>query len=1490
MAKNIKKYVKYLAFTAGFIIVLLVILGSLINIPAFQTMLVNRYAKYLSEEFKTSISVGRVEFRFFNRVKLEDLLIKDMNNDTLLFVGTTNVNIKNIDQEKNSFSFSKISLDDPYVAILTDTTGITNINWYLDIIKGKKDTLKAKKQTYISINQADINKGRFKKIDFREDTSKRDFVNYNNIDVFDINGVFNKISIGDTLKTVSLSKLSLQEKSGFTLDDAHIDMDMKNDRINITSILFDTPKSSVNIPIIAAENSNGNLFDNFIDNASLKITIGKSNISLSDMSFFLSQIPNISNALSISGKFHGTVAELRGRDLNVNFGQHTVLNVDLDISGLPHIKDSYVYLNIDKLTANASDIEKITNNLPKEITLPEILYNLGTISLDGTYTGFSTDFVAYGNVKSKYGNINTDISLIPDSTNKLSINGLVRADTLNIGYLTNNKKIFGLVSMNANIDGQIDTHLGNFSGILNGMIDSIDIYNYRYRDVKIDGKYSKNTWDGHINIDEENIYADLSGFLNFNKKMPEFNFMLDIDRANLFPLNLSGTDSTSQLKLSITSNCAGNNIFNLDGQVDISDVAYVRNGKTLSFDTFTLQSTQSDNLQTISLRTDYIDGDLYGQYDENIISTINNTLISLFPAVFNGKPVDVKPSTNNFDLKIHFKETDELNDFLNTGILLSNDSYITGALRQDSILELRGKANSLDIKKVIVNDFSFSSYIKDSKVDMDINGEKIIFPWKSEIDNFVIDMDTHTDTFDIDIHWDNKTAIKNNGQILATGTISKTEGSKKPKIEVDIASSEIYNNNEQWLISQSAFRLDTTSISISNFDLRNDEKFYHLNGTISEDPHDTINMSINSINLKSVNSLLGNNKPKKQKKHPLVFDIGGTLDGNMYVTNLYHTPLVECAIEINDFSILGSDFGDMSINSQWNYADKKLDINGLSRIGGQTILDIDGYYYPNNSSIYLDLVPTHIPLEAINQFVQSFASNIKGTASGKLNLSGPLNKLVLKGAVRAEDMNMKINILQTEYLVNDSIYFDKNAILFKETQFADERGNRGYVTGSATHDYFKDIRADVLINVDQIQAINTKAKDNKNFYGTVYATGIVTIKTDGPNTSVDVSARTNKNSKIYIPLNSSGKSISEYSYISFINKDTLNTNLSEQTAQPPRKSSTSLSVDLTATPDAEIQLIFDSTVGDILKLHGSGDLNLELTPKNEVKVNGEYFIEDGDYLFTLGNLINKSFSVDEGGKITFNGDIQNTVIDLSAVYKVRASLYEILQDEKFSERIPVECQLLLSGELVNPLVKFGINLPNADDETKSYLNSIISTDEELSRQFIYLLVMNSFYASTGNNPTTTGSSALSVTTTEMLFNQVGNWLSQITNDLDVGLIYTPGTKDINSQEFQVALSTQLLDNRITINSDFGYRGAAATNSGNEQITGDFDIEYKITEKIRFKAFNRYNNPYTGRQADYTQGVGLVYKQEFNKISDLFKRKKKSSDAKREEDIHITDKE
>jgi hypothetical protein len=179
--------------------------------------------------------------------------------------------------------------------------------------------------------------------------------------------------------------------------------------------------------------------------------------------------------------------------------------------------------------------------------------------------------------------------------------------------------------------------------------------------------------------------------------------------------------------------------------------------------------------------------------------------------------------------------------------------------------------------------------------------------------------------------------------------------------------------------------------------------------------------------------------------------------------------------------------------------------------------------------------------------------------------------------------------------------------------------------------------------------------------------------------------------------------------------------------------------------------------------------------------------------------------------------------------------------------------------------------------------------------------MNSFYADpsliTGSNQSSTsiGTATVGVTTTEMLSNQVSNWLSQISRDVDIGIAYRPGSTELpNSQEVELALSTQILNDRVTINGNFDYGGSqsmAGPTSGNRQISGAFDVETRITEKIRFKVFNRSNDNFyfdNGNGIQYTQGIGLFYRQDFNKFKDLF-RKKQKSPVKKEEAAKVENK-
>jgi hypothetical protein len=281
---------------------------------------------------------------------------------------------------------------------------------------------------------------------------------------------------------------------------------------------------------------------------------------------------------------------------------------------------------------------------------------------------------------------------------------------------------------------------------------------------------------------------------------------------------------------------------------------------------------------------------------------------------------------------------------------------------------------------------------------------------------------------------------------------------------------------------------------------------------------------------------------------------------------------------------------------------------------------------------------------------------------------------------------------------------------------------------------------------------------------------------------------------------------------------------------------------------------------------------------------GDVELLQGDYLFTLQNVINKRFEIEPGGKILFNGSPTNSTIDLAAIYATRVAPYNLYQGdpgdpyaESLKKRIPVECHLNLQGELQSPTIVAGIQMPTADPETRGILANATSTEDELMKQFISLLVINNFYSVSGYgiaNMGTMNSSFAGVTASELLSNQLSNWLSQISDDFDIGFNYRPGDQ-VSTQELEVALSTQLLNDRMIISGNLDVGGQETNPSsgqeGNPYIMGDFEVEYKITDNVSLLAFNRSRDELIAMTAPYKQGVGVSYREEFNTLRQLLAR-------------------
>jgi len=195
MAKIFEKSLRYLIIIIGIILLVPLILYPLIRLPDIQTLLITRITSHISEQIKSTISVGRVEFIFFNKLNLADVLIKDNNNDTLLYTYKASVGIRNIDWNSKTIILGRGTMINPVISFITDSTGSMNLRWYLDLLKQPEDTTK-KKSISVIINQIDISNARFALVN---KTGKRSStpVDFNNLRLYGINGIVEDFNIRD---------------------------------------------------------------------------------------------------------------------------------------------------------------------------------------------------------------------------------------------------------------------------------------------------------------------------------------------------------------------------------------------------------------------------------------------------------------------------------------------------------------------------------------------------------------------------------------------------------------------------------------------------------------------------------------------------------------------------------------------------------------------------------------------------------------------------------------------------------------------------------------------------------------------------------------------------------------------------------------------------------------------------------------------------------------------------------------------------------------------------------------------------------------------------------------------------------------------------------------------------------------------------------------------------------------------------------------------
>ncbi len=1425
--------------------------------------------KQLSDTYKAKISVGGVDISLFKSIVLENVLVEDQNQDTMFYVASVKLQIDSLTLQERKVHFGDLNFEDSQINIARDTAGY-NFRFLSGTKSSRRDTLHPWQITFNNFYFLN-SKIRYKNLT-KKDTLVHNGLNFNDLEITKLNLSVVNVRQTDSVTTFFLDNASIYEKSGLVIGDLRFAGRIDSTGLELSNMTLVSNHSHIDanrikisknelfgIDSLYLERSQ-TLTNRFIIDSDFK----ESMLSLTDLSYVIPEIWGMNEPILFSGGIKGSLSNLKFKKINLKIGNGTQVNADLELKGLPVWKNTFIFFKLNNNTFNFNDLASIRmpDSYPlRYLKIPKILLNNIRLTYQGNFSGFPSDFVAYGTFDGSFGKLSTDIAIRPKKSGDIDFKGNVRATSFDAGKLLNYEPL-GAITAAIKVNGSRSANK-KFNALIAGNVDSLYFNNYRIDSIYVNGEARDRSFEGELKIADDHLKMNFAGKADFESKIPVFNFSSTVEKANLVILGLEKNRNVADITFKVSANFTGDHIDNVNGQIDLQDFVYIRGKDSLAIQTLVLNTSNSIDKNNITLRSDIADITIDGKYHFGEFDlTFRDYLHHFLPSA--KLPFSSRSSTgkNAFQFDIRIKKAEELGGFLLPGLRAKSPVVFVGSIDSESkSLFLDGAIQELIHNQYQVKALTISSRNSGSKWLIKLGTQSTSLGGNLIFDNFSINNTLVRDSLNSAISWNNNSVPTSSGKVDFLGVFSRNKGGNS-LADFYLSPSKIWVTDSLWQIEKSHLHIDTTSIAIDNFSFHHNQQRFRIFGKVTDNTSDKINIEFARVQLNNINSLL--RKP---------IGISGELNGTASVADPYHSFFLTSDLRLSDFTYLGKNFGDILLDNSWDQQKARLNTSLILRKDSKDGLALKGYYQPKSDSLDYRASFKDFPLESLLPVLRSFSNKIEGLGNGEISITGKRSEPKFNGNVVVTSAKIGIDYTKVVYSLSDTVRFRGDSIVFKNIEIADIENNTARFNGVITHNFFNRMTYNMSANTGNIMALNTTGSDNPLFYGLAHVSGIIKISGKVANVRMDMSLTTQEGTQINVPLENP-ESVNQYDFIRFVSPDTLLRNRSLSRNTPT--GGFEMNLDLTTTPDAKVQMIFNSTVGDAINGSGSGELRFNYDKEGNFLIYGDYEIDKGDYMFTLQNVLVRKFRIEQGGLISWNGDPYGAIVDLDAVYTLKAPVNYLLlnySQNDNSRRIPVECRINLSKKLLNPAVKFDITFPTADERTKDELQQFISTQDDINRQMVSLLVMGQFFtpeylrgrqdfqSSTGN--------LVGSTTSDILSNQLSNWLSQISNDWDIGFNYRPGDL-VNANQMEFALSTQILDDRVTINGNIGNNSNLQSSTTNP-VVGEVEVFIKLNKsgKLQLKAYNRANDDLIYDTSLYKQGLGISFTEEFDSLSDLF---------------------
>ena len=1485
-----RRFLKILVWLIGLLILLLLAGLVAVQSPKVQTFLARKATEKLQERFPADISISLLTVRPFDALVVEDLLLKDprpyvRGMDTVIYVrnltakfslrglfsgGGANVRrlklsggVFNLGYEPGDEATGREIMNLYRVLALEDSDDTDDAYSWGNLLSAR--SVEVKDFVFRMCNPVNAQEMEEEGRSYGEGV-----IDWNDFSV-DVRSILaTHLSVADSHITGTLERLEATEvNTGFQLHQVSaLKVDVGEQCARMEGLRLHCGESDLSFNELVLDGPLDDYGD-FIDRIWLEADIRpESRLTLPDVRYFSDALEGLSFSGKLQGKVQGYVNDFKLDNLQIEDPENNVhALVSGRMWGLPETGDTQMDFQLRRLDFS---LEKLGGFVKAWSPGTELdlkgLAKGEPFRFTGQVKGFLDKMDIDGSIESEIGSLRADITLggavSPEAP--ILIGGTIDTDKLDIGRISGTSSL-GPLTLKAGVEAAFPRG-GDMQVRIDSLhIDRLTALGYDYSNISAVGTYSEKAFDGRIIAADPNLNFLFQGLFNLSRdtKNAAYRFYASLGHADLHALHLDSRPR-SKVSLQASSNFLRTEKGDLLGDIQLSGISLESASGRHKIGDLSVRAHANDNVNRIHLESDFLEGTYVG--DAGLGRFFNDikylVLQQDLPALLRDKPLPWEGS--GYELSLQVKSAQELLSYLVPGLYVEKNTAL--GLKVDRAGQVSGsvKSGRLAYNDKFVKDFKLSFDNSNQSQKATLTGGQISLSGAHILNNSLT-LYAKDNQIGLGYAFDNGEEEATRAQLYLSGDLSRDENGLS--VEARALPSNIYYKGNGWGLSSNDISYSQGNLRIDRLIARHDDEILLIHGGFSPHRADTLSVQMEKFDIGLVNTFSGS-----------LPSLEGHATGNaLLISPTAPSPGLLASITCDSTYVAGRRLGQLQLSSTWDEASGRFLIALGNLLDGKRNLRAEGYLQPEDRVVHASARLDRLEMAYAAPLLNSIFSQFGGSLSGEVALDGTLDKIHLSSrGLRVDDGILELDYTRVPYRLSGDLSLDDEGLHFRTMSLEDGLGGKGTVEGSILLGGFKNYALDTHVRIQNMKVLNIAEGQNDLLYGQASASGRADITGPLNRLLLDVNATTSQEGNLHITLGS-GSSDRSREMLTFTTppqekeSDPYELMMAAGSSSEAEGSSDfRIRLRVQATPDLQVNL----DVNEEMSLNARGRGNIEIDTRmaqGSFDLNGDYNISQGSFLFSVMNLVSRKFTIQDGSVIRFNGDVWNTDLDVKGLYTTKASLATLITSESgASSRRTVNCGINITGRLSNPEVNFAIDVPDLNPATQARVDGALNTVDKVQKQFVYLLLAGNFLPAEDSGITTGGSDALFSNVSSIMSGQINNIFQKLDIPLDMGLNYQ--TTQTGSNIFDVALSTQLFNNRVIVNGAVGNKQLIDGTSTNE-VAGDIDIEIKLNRSgaLRLKLFSHSADSYTA-YLDNSQrnGGGISYQRDFNSFLQFLK--------------------